>query len=263
MINTIKGQIFTFLKYKSLLKKLVIRDIKVRYRKSFLGLIWTVLNPLLMMCVISLVFSNLFKTEIENYPVYVLLGMIVFNCNSEATNQALISIVDNAALIKKIYIPKYLFPVSKVISSLVNLGFSFVALLIVMLVTGAPFRWNLILVIIPTVYLLMFSVGLSLILASVNVYFRDMTHLYSGVLITAWTYLTPIFYTISIVPKNMRGIMQGNPMYHYVTFFRNIIMDGIYPGLNENLYCFSLGLGMLLIGIIVFKRLQDNFILHM
>lgn len=262
-MTTIKEQIMTFIKYKSLLKKLVSRDIKVRYRKSFLGMIWTVLNPLLMMCIMSVVFSNLFKMEIKNYPVYVMVGMIVFNFNAEATNQALISIIDSSSLIKKIYIPKYLFPISKVISSLVNLGFSIIALLIVMIVTGAPFHWQLIFIIIPIIYLLMFSIGLSLMISAINVYFRDMTHLYSGVLITAWTYLTPIFYTISIVPVHMKIYLKNNPMYHFVTFFRGIIMDGIYPGIGENIYCLSLGIGMLIIGLIVFKKLQDNFILHL
>ena len=129
----------TFVKYQNLLQELVIRDIKVRYRKSVLGLLWTVLNPLLMMIVITIVFSTLFKQSIPNFPIYFLTGSLIFSFNSEATTNALYSIIGNAPLIKKVYIPKYLFPLSKTVSSLVNMGFSLIAMFMVMIVTKAPF----------------------------------------------------------------------------------------------------------------------------
>ncbi|WOO35447.1 ABC transporter permease [Anaerocolumna sp. AGMB13020] len=257
----LKTQIITFIKYGNLLKKLVARDIKVRYRRSFLGLLWTVLNPLLSMIILTIVFSNLFKMSIANFPVYVLIGNIVFNFNSEATTQSLTSIIDNSSLIKKIYIPKYLFPISKVASSLVNFGFSCIALLIVMIFTKADFYILLITLWIPFIYLFMFTLGLSLILCSVNVFFRDIGHLYS-VFLTAWTYLTPLFYSIEIVPNNIKKFIYLNPMFHYVTFFRAIILDGYYPDLKENIICFLFGLVTLIIGIIILKRTQDKFILH-
>ena len=250
-----------FFQYNNLLKKLVSRDIKVRYRKSFLGMLWTVLNPLLMMSVMIAVFSNLFNTEVENYPVYVLTGMIVFGFFSESTNQALQSIIENAALIKKIYLPKYLFPMSRVLSSLVNFFFSFIALLIVMIITKAPFHWTLLYLPIPLVLLLTFCLGMGLVLASVNVFFRDITHLYSGVLLTAMTYLTPIFYTESIVSENFLKFLKWNPMYHFVKMFRIIIIEGNIPELSLNLTCLLIGVMALLIGIKSFQDLQDNFIL--
>lgn len=126
-------------RYIPLLKELIQRDLKVRYRHSFLGMLWTVLNPLLMMIVLTVVFSNMFKTNIDNFPVYVLIGQIVFGCISEGTTQGMNSIVWNAHLINKVYIPKYLFPLSSIVSSLVNFGFSFVAMLIVMLFTRSTF----------------------------------------------------------------------------------------------------------------------------
>lgn len=250
-----------FIKYQNLLKELVKRDIKVRYRRSFLGMLWTVLNPLLMMAVLTLVFSNMFKMSIENFPVYVLIGNIVFNFNSEASTQGMNSIVWNASLIKKVYIPKYLFPLSKVVSSLVNLGFSFIALIIVMLVTKAPFYPMFLTIWIPLGYLLVFTLGLSLILCAINVYFRDTEHLY-GVVITAWMYLTPLFYSIDIVPPPIQKIIYLNPMYHYVTFFRQIIMEGNFPSAHTNLLCALISLTVLLIGLIIFERLQGKFILH-
>ncbi len=251
----------TFRRYSGLLRELVVRDIKVRYRRSFLGLVWTVLNPLLMMLVMTLVFSTIFRSNIENFPVYLLTGNIVFALNADSTSQALMSIVGNAGLIKKVYIPKYLFPLSKVLSCLVNFGFSLIALLIVMLITHSPFYPSLLLFWAPLVGLFLFSSGLSLILSAVNVYFRDVGHLYS-VLITAWTYLTPIFYPIEILPPVMQKIVFWNPLYQYIKYFRLLVLAGTVPEWDTNLYCFGAGALMLAAGTAVFKKLQDHFILH-
>lgn len=260
-MEMLRRRIFGFFKYQNLLKELVVRDITVRYRRSILGMLWTVLNPLLMMVILTLVFSNLFKMNIDNFPVYVLIGNIVFNFNSEATSQGMASIVVNSSLIKKVYIPKYLFPLSNVMSCLVNFGFSFIALLIVMVVTGSPFHATIVTAWVPLCYLMVFSTGLGLALCAVNVYFRDMQHLY-GVFLTAWMYLTPLFYSIEIVPDYLRKVIYCNPMYHYVTFFRQIIMEGVFPSPHANLQCAFISLAMLLIGLIVFERLQGRFILH-
>ena len=169
-MNYIRLHLRSFLKYRPLLKELVARDLKVRYRHSILGMIWTVLNPLLMMIILTIVFANLFKVTIENFPVYVLIGQIVFNTNSDATMQGMNAMVHNAALIKKVYIPKYLFPLSNVASCMVNFGFSFVALILVMIFTKAPFHLTMLTLWIPLLYLVAFSYGLSLVLCAVNVF---------------------------------------------------------------------------------------------
>lgn len=257
----LKKYIDTFVKYNNLLRKLISRDIKVRYRKSVLGLLWTILNPLLMMIIMSIVFSKIFNMTINNFPVYVMIGNIIFNFHSEATSQAIMSILSNASLIKKVYIPKYLFPLSKVLSALINLSFSFIALLLVMIFTKMSFHWTILLVWIPLIYLFMFVLGISMILASINVYFRDIGHLYS-VLLTAWTYLTPIFYDFNIIPQDIKIIINMNPLYHFITFFRKIIMDGTIPTINENVLCFLMGLCFLLIGCMIFKKMQNKFILY-
>ena len=193
-IELLKQKIKVFLKYKTLLNELVVRDIKVRYRKSVLGLLWTVLNPLLMMCVITVVFSTLFRQNIPNFPIYYLAGSLIFSFNSEATSNGLYSIIGSASLIKKVYIPKYLFPISKVLSALVNLGFSLVAMFVVMIVTGAPFHATLLLMPLPIFYVFLFTSGLSLLLAAATVYFRDIAHFW-GVFV-----LVPgaeVFYNVS------------------------------------------------------------------
>ncbi len=261
MVKRIRTRTLTFFHYNGLLRELVVRDIKVRYRRSFLGLLWTVLNPLLMMAVQTVVFSTFFVASIKNFPVYLLIGNIVFSLNADSTSQALLSIVGSAGLIKKVYIPKYLFPLSKVLSCLVNFGFSFVALIIVMLVTRSQFHVEMLLSFIPLIYLLLFSIGLSFLLSSITVYFRDIAHLYS-VCITAWMYLTPIFYPINILPAQIQSIINWNPMYQYIKYFRLLIMDGIVPAWRTNLFCFGLGFAMLVVGVYSFQKLQDRFILH-
>ena len=256
-----KQKIKVFLKYKTLLNELVVRDIKVRYRKSVLGLLWTVLNPVLMMCVITVVFSTLFRQNIPNFPIYYLAGSLIFSFNSEATSNGLYSIIGSASLIKKVYIPKYLFPISKVLSALVNLGFSLVAMFVVMIVTGAPFHATLLLMPLPIFYVFLFTSGLSLLLAAATVYFRDIAHFW-GVFVLAWTYFTPIFYPVTILPSFAMKIMQLNPMYHYVTYMRDVVLYGAFPGMKENLICFLIGAVTLLIGLWVFYRKQDRFVLY-
>jgi len=250
-----------FIKYKNLLLELVVRDIKIRYRKSVLGLFWTLLNPLLMMTVTTIVFSSLFRTNIPYFPVYFLTGSILFTFNSEATTQALTSIISNADLIKKVYIPKYLFPFSRVLSSLVNFVFAFIALLLVMVVTSTPFKPTILLSFIPLFYLLLFTTGLSLILSSVTVFFRDIHHLY-GVFTLLWTYATPLFYPTSIIPEKFKWIFVWNPLYYFIDYFRKLVLDGIIPNLSANLTCFLIGFLVLIAGLVTFYKSQDRFILY-
>lgn len=250
-----------FRRFLPLLKELVVRDIKVRYRHSVLGLVWTVLNPLLMMVVITVVFSTLFRQNIPNFPIYYLSGSLLFSFNSESTTTALYSIISNASLIKKVYIPKYLFPFSNILSGLVNLGFSLIAMFIVMFLTGAPFHVTLLLIPIPIFYTFLFATGLGILLSALTVYFRDIAHFY-GVFILAWTYFTPVFYPVSILNGTAMKIMQFNPMFHYISFMRELVLTGEFPSMKENLLCFLIGAFMVAAGLLVFYRKQDKFVLY-
>ena len=258
----VKEKMEGFRRFTPLLRELVVRDIKVRYRHSALGLVWTVLNPLLMMVVITIVFSTLFKQNIPNFPIYYLSGSLIFAFNSESTTTALNSIISNASLIKKVYIPKYLFPLSNVLSGLVNLGFSLIAMFIVMLITDAPFHATLLLLPIPIFYTFLFSVGLGILLSAVTVFFRDIAHFYS-VFILAWTYFTPIFYPVSALPEGVQAVVKMNPLYLYVTFVRSCIIDGISPEPVLYAQCAVIALVTLVIGAVVFKKSQDKFVLYL
>ena len=261
MLKSIEVRINVFFQYKDLLYNLVSRDIKVRYRKSFLGMLWTVLNPLLMMIVMTIVFSTLFKSTIDNFPVYFLAGNLIFTLNSEITNNCTYAIIGNASLLKKVYIPKYLFPLSKAGSALVNLMFSLIAMFLVMIILRVPFLPTLLLLPIPIAYAFIFSLGLGLLLSAVTVYFRDIAYFYS-VLLLAWNYFTPVFYPIEILPDFARKLMQLNPLYHYIDYMRNLILHGVVPGITENFVCLLMSAMMLVIGVCVFYRKQDNFILY-
>ncbi|MDE7311132.1 MAG: ABC transporter permease [Eubacterium sp.] len=249
-------------RYRALIKQLVIKDLKLKYRRSFLGYVWSVLNPLMVMVVMYLVFSQMFRFEVENYPAYLIIGQATFNFMTEATNQAVFSITGNSELLKKVYVPKYVFTLSKVSSSLVNLLFSMAAMLIVFVCSGVKFSWYMLLIPLVMIQLYLFSLGLGLFLAQAAVFFRDIQYIYS-VLTTAWMYATPLFYPIELLSDNMRKIVQVcNPMYHYVTQFRTLVLDQTLPQAGSFLYGFLLACLFLLLGIWSFLKTQDRFILY-
>jgi ABC-2 type transport system permease protein len=250
-----------FIKYKDLLYELVSRDIKIRYRRSILGLLWTLLNPILMMAVMTIVFSNIFRSDIENFPIYFFTGNILFSFITESTTNALNSITGSGNLIRKVYVPKYLFPVSKVFSSVVNLFFSFIAMLCVMVITGVRFHVTMFLVPIVVIYVILFSIGIGMILATLQVFFRDTAHLYSVVTL-AWMYLTPIFYPESMLAGRLNVVLTMNPMVHFIRFMRKVTFYNTVPTITENLTCLTISAAFFAIGLIVFYRKQDKFILY-
>lgn len=257
----IKGYVETIMKYRFLLGQLVGRDFKTRYKRSVLGVLWSMLNPLLTMCVQYLIFSNLFKWDVDNYAVYLLIGTVTFNFFSEATQAALTSITGSASLITKVYVPTYVFPVAKVLSSCINFFFSTLALYLIVFIQGIPLNVYHFLIPLMYVALVMFSCGIGLILSALMVYFRDTQFLYS-VLIVLWMYLTPLFYPVDIIPENMMGIYTMNPMYQYVTFFRTLVLDAVMPSVEQFGWCFGYGVGALIIGFLVFRKMKNNFILY-
>lgn len=244
------------------LTSLISRDFKLKYRRSVLGVVWSVLNPLLMMCVLAAVFSFFLRfANIENYPLYLILGNTLFGVMSDSTSTAMVSIIESSSLIKKIRIEKMIFPLEKVLFALVNFCLALIAVAAVMIFFQVVPTLNVLFLPLLLVYVLLFSAGLSLLLAALAVFFRDVCHLWS-VVITAWTYATPLFYPVDILPSWMMTIEQFNPMYHYVTYFRDIVLWGVNPGLQENLICLGFAVVTFAVGFLVFKKLQKRFILY-
>ena len=247
--------------YRALLVELVKRDIKKKYRRSVLGILWSMLNPFLTMLIMAMVFSTFFKFAIANFPVYLLTGQLIFNFYSEATGTAMGSILENAALIKKVYVPKHIFPIARVLSSCVNFILSLPGLILVIVITKAPIKISVLFSIIPVIYVLFFCLGVGLLLASVAVYFRDMFHLY-GVLLTAISYLTPLFYPKEIVPEKYMFLIRMNPMVYFVDLFRDMVYYGKMPTLDEHLNCIFIIIISLFAGVVVFNMNKKKFILH-
>ncbi len=261
MVQSTRTAPVNFKKYMPLIQELVKRDLKLKYRRSILGYLWSLLNPLLMMIVMTIVFSYMFRFDIPNYPLYLICGQTLFTFFNESTNLSMYSVINNASLIKKVYIPKYIFPVSKVVSSFITMSFSLVAILIVMLFTGTPVHLSMLLFWAPLLMLLVFSCGVGMILSALAVQFRDLTHLY-GVITMAWMYLTPIFYPIEAIPQNVAGFIAGNPLNTYISLFREIVLYGTIPGWEAWAMGALMALLSLAAGTLVFRKLQKNFILY-
>lgn len=246
-----------------ILEAMVKRNFKAQYRNSILGVLWTVLNPLLNMIVLSLVFSRLFQREaVGIYPVYLFCGNLLFNMMRQITTQSLHCLVSNSGLIKKVKINYAIFPMSNMFTAFVNFSVAFVALLIVMLLVGQTFYWTILLTILIVPAVMLFSLGLGYILSSLYVFFRDIKHLYD-VGITLWMYLTPIFYTATALNSpTVASVINLNPMTHFITAFRSIIQWGVVPSAIEFLICYAWAFGMLAVGYLIFRANRRKYILY-
>ena len=257
MIEKIK----TFQQYRGLLWEFVKKDIKLKYRNSVLGIIWSMLNPLLIMLVLTFLFSTLFKNKIPNFPVYCLAGRLIYDFFAQSTNQCMNSIVGKSSLIKKIYVPKYLYPLSRVISSFIIFMISLVPLIGIMIVTKVKVTKVILLSFYPLICLFFICLGVGLVLATINVFFRDMQHLYSVVLMVIM-YASAIFYSVDIINSKYIMVLNLNPIFPIIKVFRDCVLYGKITAVNSWILCPIYAVLSLLIGIIVFYKKQDKFILH-
>lgn len=246
-----------------LMRLLVRRNIKNQYYRSFIGILWTVLNPLLNMLVMAFVFSQIFgrgNTGGLDYSIYILSGNIIFGIMRSSTSGSLPCLVGQRDMLQKTKVPISMFPTANVFSSLVTFGFSFIALVVVALFrfwAGAyQFHWETIMVLVLLPAITLFSLGLSYFLSALYVFFRDLKHIYS-VLLTLWTYLTPLFYTMDRFEGAVVKVIEMNPMYYYVTYFRDIL-SGIIPSLQMHIICYAFGIGMFIIGYIFLNIVRNK-----
>lgn len=253
--------VIAFTKYRYLLKQLVSRDFKTKYKRSVLGVLWSLLNPLLMMTVQYVVFSTLFKSTIPNYALYLMIGTVCFNFFSECTSMCLNSITGNASLITKVYMPKYIYPVSRALSSTINMLFALIPLAGVMLITHVRFTKAIFLLPIPLILLFAFSLGVGMILGTIMVFFRDMQFLW-GVLTSLLSFVTPIFYPTSIWPEKYLWFFKSNPLYHILRMVRVILIDGASPEPKAYIIAAVMSFITLALGAYVFKKNQDKFVLN-
>jgi len=244
-------------RYKYLIFQLTRRDILARYKRSFLGVAWTMLNPLGMMLVMSFVFSQLFN-QVANYPAYVLSGLIAWNFFAQGTNAAMSGIVWGGNLIQRIYVPRTSFAIAAVLTALVNLILSIVPLIVVMLFLHSPITPVIAFLPVPMLFLAMFALGVGLILSTLAVYFPDVSEMYQIILV-AWMYLSPVIYPESIIPAKFITAFHLNPMYQLIRLFRLSIYDGRLPTIEEILPSAVISIVVLIIGWIFFTSKSDEF----
>ena len=214
--------------YMFVISELTGREIKRKYSRSKLGILWSVLNPLLHMIVLSTIFSTMFKRSIENFPVYYLCGNVLWTLFTTATNTAMTALVDNKQMLIKVKIPMRVFIVSRVYTALVNFGYSLIAFVPIILFFEVPLKWAVLFIPVIVLFQLMFTLGFSYILSVGYVFFGDVKHLY-GIVLTLWMYLSALFYPTERLPIPMRTVVANNPIYIYVDSFRWIILEGVLP----------------------------------
>ena len=238
-------------------KQLVTREIKRKYARSYLGILWSVLNPLLSMAVLSLIFTTIFKRSIENFPIYYLTGQIMWSLFSTATSTSMTAIVDNKTLMMKVKLSKQTFITARVLTAVVNFGYSLIAYVLMMLVFRVDPSLSMLLVIVDVLFLVLFSMGLSYVLATLYVFFADIKHLYT-VLLTMWMYVSALFYPVESLTQVMRTIVEINPVYAYVAFARECVLQGTCPGPMRWLQIILWGVGSFACGYLVFRKNENN-----
>jgi homopolymeric O-antigen transport system permease protein len=243
--------------YGSLLRELVARDLKVRYKRSVLGVVWTMLNPLLLMVILAFVFSHVLRVTVEHFAVYLLSALVLWNFFSQATSWSTACFLSYAPIIKRVYVPRSIFVLATVLAGVVNLLISLVPLALIMLFFGHRFSPALAFLPVPIVLTTLFALGVSLALAPLSVMFADVVPIYQVVL-TAWMYVTPVIYPLTALPDEYRRILVLNPMTHLVEAFRTPIYQGAIPSANVLITSTVAGFGTLLIGWFIFRRYSDR-----
>ena len=238
---------------------LVRKDLRGRYKGSVLGFLWTFINPLLQLAVYTIVFSYILPTAIDKYYLYLFVGLIPWIFFSSSINGGSSSIVAQKDLIKKIYFPRQVIPISYVTSCFVNMLLSFIVIFIVVLISGVGFN-PLALLCLPLIMLVEYilALGMAMLSSAITVYFRDLEHIHR-ILTMAWMYMTPIMYDKSIVPKQLVPIFNLNPMTHVIECYRAVLYDKNIPDLETLLSSLALGIFFLVLGFLVFQKLQKHF----
>jgi ABC-2 type transport system permease protein len=261
----IKRILANFRRYQFLLKQLIIREFKKKYKRSVLGVLWSLLYPILMMLVMAMVFSRMLRVGDPNvdFFVYYEIGFVMFNFFSESTNAAMYALITNFPLLRKIYIPKYILPLSKVLSCGINFLLTLIPLFGVVIIRGAIAQISWWYLLIPVIFLmlLMFTTGWSLLLSCLSVFFRDMFHIHS-IFIMIWNYATPVFYSISLIPERWLWLFRLNPLYVYIDAVRTIILYGACPSLYDLFMGAAYAVVVLGVGAVVFRHHQDQFIYY-
>ncbi len=249
------------LRYRQLIWALALKELKIRYKRSVLGFLWALLNPMLLMLVLSVVFSTIMVTPIKHYAIFLLSVLLPWTFFSQSLSYAAESIVGNGDLIKKVRVAKLVFPVAAVVSNMINFLLSMIPLVLIVVAMRHPFHWTWIFLPVPLLALTIFTLGATFFFAAANVYYRDVAHILQ-VLLNVLFYVTPIIYSIDFFPAHYRWLLKLNPLQYMLNGFRLSVYYGLLPSVNSILACFVCAFAMLAIGFGLFKKHQDEFVFY-
>ncbi len=255
-----KGRFSDILQYVFVIRELTSREIKRKYARSSLGIIWSVLNPLLMMVVMSLIFSTMFKKSIENYPIYYLTGQIMWGMFSGGTESAMTSLVDNKTLLIKAKLPKHTFILSRVYTAIVNFGYTLIAYIVMLLIFRVKISLTMLLFPVCVIYAVLISIGMGYLLATEYVFFADIKYLYT-IFLRVLLYMSAIFYPVDNLPEIMKNVVNMNPVYLVILFARECVMYGRVPETWIWIRLSVWSMASIVVGMIVFK-IQENKIMQ-
>ena len=249
------------LRYQFLFEELVKRDFKKKYKRTILGMGWSILAPLLQLFVMRIVFTQFFGRNMEHYTTYLFCGNLIFSYFSESSSQGMTSLMGNAAIFTKVNVPKYLFLFSKNVQSLINFGLVLVVFFIFCIIDGIAFTWKFILLLIPIISLLLFNIGVGLILSALFVFFRDVQYLWS-IFTQLLMYLSAIFYSIDSYSPMMQNLFLLNPVYLHIRYFRKIVIDSTIPSVWFHLLLLADVVIVLGIGCWMYKKYNTKFLYY-
>ena len=252
----------TFQKNRFLFEELVARDFKQKYKRTVLGMAWSILSPLLNLFVMSLVFTRIFGRSTPHYTIYLFCGTLVMSYFKESTKNGMKSLMSNRGIITKINIPKYMFLLSNNVSSLINFCLTLSVFFVFCLFDGIKFRLSFLLLLFPVICLCVFNIGTGLILSALFVFFRDTSYLYD-IFLTLLNYLSAIFYRVDLFPDNIQKLFLLNPIYCYINYFRSIVIDGVIPSASYHILCLFYSLFMLMAGFRIYKKYNHLFLYYM
>lgn len=247
--------------HQFLFSELVKRDFTKKYKRTVLGMAWSILSPLMNLVIMWLVFSNFFGNNVNHYAVYLFAGQLVFSYFTDATNLGMTSLVGNAGIFTKVNVPKYLFLFSQNVSSLINFGLTMLIFFAFVAFDGISFTWKFLLLLYPTACLIIFNLGLGLILSALFVFFRDMQYLW-GILTQLLMWMSAIFYTIDSYSYQVQCLFLANPVYLFIRYFRKIVIDGVIPTPQFHLLAAFYALAAFGIGAYMYKKYNHEFLYY-
>jgi ABC-type polysaccharide/polyol phosphate export permease len=261
MVNSLEEAREVF-RYRELLRNLVSRDIKKRYKRSAVGFLWVMLDPLLMMLIFYVIFSGIFRASVGNYAAYIMCGITLWQLFAQGTKTSGIIFLHSRNLLDKVYLPKAIFPLAVVLCSVVHFIFSLVPLFFIIILSGTQLSYDIVLLPFVLCLVVLFSLGIAFTVATLSVFFHDVNYIYD-VLLMAWMFFTPLYYPVSVLPEKFRPLMELNPFYHYLSLFRACVYDGTIPKIEHFVIGTLFSASSFLVGWVIYQRNKDKLIYYL